>query len=89
MIDMLAFHPVRVGTLETLNWLETSSSNTWKHAHWMFLYEFHLFCALVKMVLAIFIIDWVTNCVYTATAPGSVGSWNGFGSRSAYTSVPR
>jgi hypothetical protein len=27
MIDMLAFHPVRVGMLETLNWLETSSSN--------------------------------------------------------------
>ncbi len=37
------------------------------------------------MALAIFIIDWVVNCVYTATAPGLVGSWNKFGSRSVYT----
>ncbi len=85
MIDMLAFHPVRVGMLETLNWSETSSSNMQKHARWMFLYEFHLFCALVKMALAIFIINGVTNCVYTTTAPGLVGSWNGFGSRSVNT----
>ena len=74
MIDMLAFYPVRVGTLETLNWSETSSSNMWKHARWMFLDEFHLFCSLMKMVLAIFIINWVANCVYTTTGPGLVGS---------------
>ncbi len=85
MIDMLLFYPVRVGTLETLNWLETSSSNMQKHARWMFLYKFHSFYCLVKMALAIFIIDWVGNCVYTATGPGSVGSWNGFGLRCVYT----
>ena len=63
MIDMLAFYPVRVGMLETLNWSNTSSSNMRKHARWMFLYKFHSFCALVKMASAIFIIDAVANCV--------------------------
>jgi hypothetical protein len=56
-----------------------------KHACWMFLNEFHSFCALVKMVLTIFIINTVANCMYIATAPGLVRSWNGFGLRSAYT----
>jgi hypothetical protein len=57
----------------------------WKHARWMFLYKLHSFSTLVKMASAISIIDWVVNSVYTATGPGSVGSWKEFGLRRAYT----
>jgi hypothetical protein len=85
MIDMLVFHPMRVGILETLNWSDTSSSNMRKHACWMFLNEFHLFCTLVKMAIGHLYHQCGRKLVYTTTAPGLVGSWRGFGSRSAYT----
>jgi hypothetical protein len=61
------------------------SSSMWKHACWMFLYGFHLFCAHVNITLAVLICAGSTNCGYTTTLPEYSGAMNGLGSRRAYT----
>ena len=39
LIDMVKFHPVRVGVLDTLNRALIFVSNIWKHAFVIFLYK--------------------------------------------------
>ena len=39
MIDMVEFHPIRVGALDTLNRAFMFVSNIWKHALVIFLYK--------------------------------------------------
>ena len=39
MMDIVKFHPTRVGVLDTLNWAVMLVSNMWKHALAMFLYN--------------------------------------------------
>ncbi len=70
---MLAYQPIRVGTLETLNWSETFSSSMQKHALIMFLYEPYSICAHTNIALAVLICAGNAYCAYTATAPRLAG----------------
>jgi hypothetical protein len=82
---MLAFQPIRVGMLDTLNCSKTFSSSMQKHALIIFLYKPYLFCAHMNIASAVLICTGNANYAYTATAPGSADATNELGSSSAYT----
>ncbi len=42
LMDIVEFHPVRDGVVETLNWVAIFVSNMQKHARVMFLYDKNL-----------------------------------------------
>jgi hypothetical protein len=56
LIDMLAFHPMRDGMLDNLNWSATFVLSIQKHARWMFSYNWYSFCRRKNTALACLII---------------------------------
>ncbi len=85
MIDILLLQPIRVGTLETLNWSAMLVSSMRKHVCRMFSYNWCSFWRRFNRLSVVVIIEGVANCVYTATGPGFPGIAKAVGSRRAYT----
>ena len=63
MIDMLAFHSMRDGMVETLNKSATFASGMQKHARQMFLDDWCYFCRHKKIASIFSIVAGVAICV--------------------------